>query len=616
MNSALPSPVSDVPVKPVAQGEESGWAFACQAAALFAIDPRLGGIALHAGAGPVREGWMELLRSIMPAHTPFRRIPLGISDERLLGGLDLPATLRSGRPVSQMGLLAEAHKGILILPMAERITSATAARIAHAFDKGEVNAEREGLSFHAPADFGMILLDEGQNEDEHPPSPLLDRLAFHLDLSGISYKDMHTIAIKPQQIEQARARLLQLSIAPETMAALASVAARLGVESLRALYFAVRTACASCALRNAEQIEDEDILAAVRFVLAPRATHFPSQTQEEEDQSAQSQSPPDQADPPAPGESQADQHSDQEQAEQPPPELCDMILAAALASIPPGLLAQMKAGSHLRSKAERSGKSGSYVPAGKRGRPNGTRPGALRDGRLGLVETLRAAAPWQRLRKHQSSHPQRSGIMVQPEDFRIKRYKQRRETAAIFVVDASGSSAMQRLAEVKGAIELLLVDCYVRRDSVALIAFRGASAEIILPPTRSLARAKRVLAGLPGGGGTPIAAGIETALGLADAVRRKGQTPFLVLMTDGRANIGRTGAPGRAQAFEDALQASRQIRAAGIASLAIDTAAGREAAEITPTAQLGQAMNARYVRLPYANAALVSQAVRAATPLP
>ena len=84
---------------------------------------------------------------------------------------------------------------------------------------------------------------------------------------------------------------------------------------------------------------------------------------------------------------------------------------------------------------------------------------------------------------------------------------------------------MQRLAEVKGAIELLLVDCYVRRDSVALIAFRGKTAELVLPPTRSLARAKRVLAGLPGGGGTPIASGLEAALALADRVRRHWNQP-------------------------------------------------------------------------------------------
>ncbi|NDA47743.1 MAG: magnesium chelatase ATPase subunit D, partial [Alphaproteobacteria bacterium] len=130
--------------EPAKLEQESAWSFACQAAALFAIDPRLGGVALHAGAGPVRDAWLDFLRSLLPLETPFRRMPLGIGDERLLGGLDLAATLRAGRVISQMGLLAEAHQGLVIMPMAERVSAATAARIAHAFDRGEVIAEREG----------------------------------------------------------------------------------------------------------------------------------------------------------------------------------------------------------------------------------------------------------------------------------------------------------------------------------------------------------------------------------------------------------------------------------------------------------------------------------------
>jgi magnesium chelatase subunit D len=237
----------------------------------------------------------------------------------------------------------------------------------------------------------------------------------------------------------------------------------------------------------------------------------------------------------------------------------------------------------------------------------------LRDGRLALVDTLRAAVPWQGLRRDKGAANDQRRFIVRPEDFRIVRFKERRETATIFVIDASGSSAMQRLAEVKGAIELLLADCYVRRDSVALIAFRGKEAEVVLPPTRSLARAKRTLAGLPGGGGTPVAKGIDTALDLADSLRRKGQSPLIVLMTDGRANITREGGAGRIQAFEDALNACGRVSASGIAALAIDTAPMLRAAADPPTFRLGQAMNARYIQLPNADAARVSEAVRAAS---
>ena len=193
-------------------------------------------------------------------------------------------------------------------------------------------------------------------------------------------------------------------------------------------------------------------------------------------------------------------------------------------------------------------------------------------------------------------------VRVRADDFRITRFRERRETTAIFVVDASGSSALQRLGEVKGAIELLLADCYVRRDSVALVAFRGKSAEILLPPTRSLARAKRLLAALPGGGGTPLAHGLDAAGALAESVKRKGQTPLLVLLTDGRGNIDRTGAPGRAQALDDALDAARRLRGPGLSALAINSSAAGAARADAPTRKIAEAMNGRYLKMPVAEA--------------
>ena len=134
----------------------------------------------------------------------------------------------------------------------------------------------------------------------------------------------------------------------------------------------------------------------------------------------------------------------------------------------------------------------------------------------------------------------------------------------------------------------------------------------MLPPTRSTARAKKRLAGLPGGGGTPLAAGLEAALGLAEQIRRKGETPLVVLMTDGRANVARDGAPGRAKAMEDALLAAKRLRAAGVSVLAIDTAGAGRQEQPSPTARIAEAMGARYVKLPFVDARRVNDAVRAA----
>ena len=195
---------------------------------------------------------------------------------------------------------------------------------------------------------------------------------------------------------------------------------------------------------------------------------------------------------------------------------------------------------------------------------------------------------------------------MRPDDFRITRLKQRRRTVTIFVVDASGSAALHRLAEAKGAVELLLAECYVRRDEVALIAFRGTGAELLLPPTRSLARARRSLAGLPGGGGTPLAHAIDAAAALAEAVKRKGQTPSLVFLSDGGANVARDGTGGRGKAREDAINAARRLKLAGIRALFVDTAPRpKDAAE-----HIAREMDAVYLPLPQADAAAISQAAQ------
>ncbi|MDE2348547.1 MAG: VWA domain-containing protein, partial [Gammaproteobacteria bacterium] len=216
--------------------------------------------------------------------------------------------------------------------------------------------------------------------------------------------------------------------------------------------------------------------------------------------------------------------------------------------------------------------------------------------RLNVIETLRAAAPWQALRGRAPGLPGR--IRVRPEDLRVTRHQQRAPTLTIFAVDASGSAAAQRLAEAKGAVELLLADCYVRRDQVAVIAFRGRKAELLLPPTRSLVRAKRSLAGLPGGGGTPLAAAIDAGVDLADIARRRGETPSLVLLTDGSANVARDGTGARERAHQEALAAAGRLRATGLRALFVDTSP-----RPNPLARaLAARMDAAYVPLPHADA--------------
>ena len=598
---------------------DRAWQDAALAGLLFAIDPAGTGVALRACAGPVRDQWLTALRALM-AGQPWRRLPLHIRDERLLGGLDLAATLQAGRAVAQRGVLADCHGGVLVLAMAERLEPSTVARLAAVMDRGEVRAERDGVSLHHPARFGAVALDESASDDERLAPALRERLAFSLDLSAVSQRQASALEWGNLQdlgeVQQARQRLSAVMLPDTVLVALCEAAAALGVDSPRAVMQALCVARAHCAWFARGEVDADDAAVAARLVLAPRATTRPEPAPpaEEAPQSEpepQSSDPEDAPPPPPDPPSDEPPPDDESPAAEPPPgSLDERVLDAALAALPPDLLSRLKAERAGREAARAMGKAGAQQKSGLRGRPVGARRGEPQAGqRLNVVETLRAAAPWQKLRRKAAGDQAAWRIEVRADDFHVTRLRPKRQSTTIFAVDASGSSALNRLAEAKGAVELLLADCYVRRDQVAVIAFRGRGAELLLPATRSLVRAKRALAGLPGGGGTPLAAAIDAATGQADSARRRGESPLVVLLTDGRANVALDGTGGRARAEADALQAATRIRLAGVPVLLIDTSPLPSA----QAARLAQRMHATYLALPQAGAQAVSRAVLAAT---
>jgi len=582
------------------------WSDALLAAAVFAIDPEgLGGVVVRCGPGPARDAWTGALKALLPAEAPVRRVPSRIDDDRLLGGLDLTASLAVGRPIVERGVLAACDGGVAILSMAERLEDAAGAKLSAVLDRGEVVMERDGLATRLPARLGLVAFDEGIDADERPPDALLDRLAFWIDLSAVARCDRYEGGVGPGTAADARFRLWTVAPPSELVVeALCVTAARLGLVSIRPVLLALRAARAHAALTGRTEISAEDAAAAVRLVLAPRALTAPAEAavQEPED--------PTEADPPEEDarkpETQTKTDSERPEPETPlqdPAADAEMIIEAIQAALPDGLLDQVKLDGRQSSRSARRNGSGASVKSVRRGRPVGSRTGPLRGGdRLNLPETLRAATPWQRLRTASEGGAR---IQVRQEDFRIRRFVQRQEATTIFLVDASGSAALQRLAEAKGAVELLLAKAYVSRTRVALIAFRQTHAELLLEPTRSLTRAKRCLAELPGGGGTPLAAGLDSALQMAQAEKAKDRTPLIVILTDGRTNIGRGGAPGRAIAESDAMAAARSLKEAAIGAVFIDT---------SPRAQPGgdrfaRAMGAVYAPLPYLNAGAVSALV-------
>lgn len=549
------------------------------AARLCAIDPvGLGGMILR-GGGDLRDAVIAELCDGLPAGAPRRRIPAQVDDDALFGGLDLGATLALGRPVRRAGVLLAADGGVVVLPMAERMPDGTAARIAGVLDIEAV----EG----APVRVAVVALDDGV-EDEAPPIALVERLAFRLDLS-----EARASSFLPGEGGDTGAALQLAGGTPDPAAfpdpttVIAAATLALGIDSARAPLFALRAARAAATLAGRDAILDVDLILAIRLVLAPRATRLPASPEAEAPEA-----PP----PPAPPETDA---GEEEQGTPNPPE--DIVLAAALASLPRDVLERIAAGGGRRATNARG--AGERRKSVQRGRPLGARAGLPRGGlRLSLIDTLRAAAPWQRVRERGDGP-----IRIRRDDLRIRRFETRAETLTIFAVDASGSAAATRLAEAKGAVELLLAQAYVKRAQVALVAFRGSGADLLLPPTRSLTRARRALADLPGGGGTPLAAGLVAARELAESARTRGRTPFLVILTDGRANIAADGSAVRERAERDAEDAARAIGQARIGAAFVDTSV-RPRSE---GARLALAMGARYLPLPRADAAAMHRAVTA-----
>ena len=617
------------------------WLRALQVAQLLVINPHgLGGVILRARSGPVRDRWLAYLNTVAQLggmRLPLRKMPLGISDENLIGGIDLDQTLRTGKAVLRQGLLAQCDQQLLLMPMAERVEVGAVAKVVSALDNGFIAIERDGQSRRIQSHFGIVALDEGIEDDEHPNEKIRQRTAFLLNLDIIGWRDLpetdDDFLPDTQSLDYARENFSSVSVSEDRLSALVGVAEQFGIFSIRALNLALNTAKCLAAFDRESEVNSMHLQRAIALVLSPRATRLPQSAPPPEDEN---EAPTDEEqsddqleenvyqDQPPPPEPTEDPHQDQEIKEENekdgndseksdsenPQALDDEILEAAQAAIPADLLARLADLADLKTAKGMGGKTGTVKVGRVRGRPLGNMPGMPEGGKtLSIIDTLRAAVPWQGVRKAEmiaAGKPTPTGkILIRKEDFRIKRYQERTQTLTMFIVDASGSSAMHRLAEAKGAVELLLAECYVRRDQVAVMSFRGSAAELVLAPTRSLVKAKRALSGLPGGGGTPLSRAIDESFEIASASMRKGLTPALVFLTDGRANIAKDGSPGRPKAMEDAQQSARAASYYSFKSLWIDT---------SPQARdegkaLAAILGSMYLPLPNAGANEVSQAI-------
>ena len=607
------------PTPPEASSEPlERWNDALTALQLLQIDPHgFGGVCLRAPHGPVRERWLQALADL---GLGLVKVPGSVDSERLLGGIDLAHTLQTGQLHMQAGLLQQADQGLVCLPMAERLSPALLAPLVQALEQGQVPPTRHSAE-PSVTRFGVVALDESLPDEPGVGAALAERLGVWLDLHELSPSDIHAdwtdanseglhLRLSPGALTRARDQLAHVQANDDQMQALCAAALGLGIGSLRVPSLALRLACAHAALNGRQALEADDLGFAARCVLAPRATQWPAEPSAQEEEPAPQEDVTSPQEPPPQPSENADQAPDDEAEKDKDPgpprepsaeDLQEMMVAAALASLPPHMLDALMTRQGA-SSPQSSGRSGQTRAGSQRGRPLPPRPG--RPGgqaRLHVLATLRAAAPKQRLRQAHST----GRVAIRAEDFHIQRYQQRASSCLILALDASGSAALQRLAEAKGAVELLLQQSYARRDSVCIVAFRGAQAQLLLPATRSLVRAKRAMTGLPGGGGTPLALALKMAHEQAAQLQRQGVTPILVVLSDGRANVTLQGLGGRAQAQSDAQSWGQQWRASGHRVLWIDTS-------MQPDAQaqrLASSMGASYLPMPQVQSQRMASAI-------
>jgi len=481
---------------------------------------------------------------------PFVQVPLNVMEDRLIGSADLEESVKSGRTVFSPGLLAKAHRGVLYIDDINLLDEETANILLGIVTEGYVTVEREGLSLRYPCKPLLIATfnpDEGELRDH-----LLDRIAVALSANAQPLDITDRVAAVdsvlnfagsgPQKTEEAEKALTEaienegdlktaivfareyikdLTIAPSQIQYLCEEAIRAGCQGHRAEIFACEVARASAALEG-RQINSDDLKLAVKLAIAPRGT-FINTPMDEDDMLPPPPPPP----PPPPqmdeqqNENEEDEEDEEDEDDQQEPDEEDERDESDVPEVPQEFMfdadaTPMDPDLIEFAARERGGKGGGRGLIFSQDRGRYIKP-MLPKGkvvRLAVDATLRASAPYQKSRRERAIGTKREGrgVHIEQGDVRTKKMARKAGSLIIFVCDASGSMALNRMNAAKGAAISLLTEAYQSRDQISLIPFQGEMADVLLPPTKSITMARKRLEQMPCGGGSPLAHAMQVSL--------------------------------------------------------------------------------------------------------
>jgi len=603
---------------------------------LTAVDRRIGGVVLRGEKGSAKTTLARALAALLAEDAPFVELPVSASEDRVIGSLDLGAALTRGVSAFHPGLLADADGGVLYVDEVNLLPDHIVDVLLDVAVSGVNRVEREAVSRTHPSRFVLV---GSMNPEEGELRPqLLDRFGLAVDVTASRDPDERVEAVQRRMAFDQDPEAFAATWAPADGALGARLAATVpadvpadllrrisqlcvavGCEGLRADLVVTRAAAAHAGWHGRGTATVDDVAAVAPMALAHRRRHTPlddpgidrEEIERALDRGAHSTSA---------SEGPSGQDGDGSQPDGDGSQLDDggsdlgegQRETSSGAGHPPVPVVHLGA---ARSVAPDTASGRRSTVQSTRGRLIGDRdPDAPlthpEDIALGATvrraAARRAAAEQPGARYESSSDP--SVAMVQPTDLRRAVREQRAGNLLVIAVDASASMGVeQRMAAVKGAVSSLLVDAYQRRDRVAVVTFAGAGAEVVLRPTASTEIARARMSDLATGGRTPLAAGIDAAVGVARGAPAT-HRPYLIVVSDGRATAA---APGQ-DPLEAAMASAVVVRRLGIPSVVLDVETGRTRLGLAQ--QLADAMGARHLPLPDLSAGTLTSAIRSRIP--